>query len=94
MARLTYAQVRSKATAYVRERLENNRLIYVLIYKDSGGNFKMHELHDGAVICYTSFKSIVFADGVTHEIITITSREDIATMLEQFKNTKFVYVKF
>ena len=94
MARLTYAQVRSQATAYVRERLENNRLVYALIYKDSGGNFKMHELHDGAVICYTSFKSIVFADGVSHEIRTLSSREDIALTLEQFKNTKFVYAKF
>ena len=94
MARLTYAQVRSQATSYVRERLEKNRLVYVLIYKDSGGDYRMRELHDGAVICYTSFKSIVFADGVSHEIRTLASREDIAAMLEQFKNTKFIYTQF
>lgn len=94
MARITYAQVRSQASAYVKERLEKNRTVYVLIYKDSGGDFQMHEIHDGAVICYTSFKAIVFGDGVTHEIRTMCSREEIGKTLEQFKNTKFVYAKF
>ena len=92
--RQTYAQVKSEASAFVKKGLEKGRLLYTIIYKNSGGDYKMHELHDGAVICYTSFKAIVYADGVTNEVRIACSREKIASILEQFKNTKFIYTQF
>ena len=92
--RQTYARVKSEAMAFVRRGLEHNRLLYAIIYKDGGGDYKMRELCNGAVICYMSFKAIVYADGVTNEVRVACSREEIASILEQFVHVKFIYTQF
>ena len=68
MARLTYAQVRSAASALVKEKYaETKSTLDVLIYKDSGGNFNKKILRDGTHVCYIELKAIVRIDSDGHE---------------------------
>jgi hypothetical protein len=93
MARLTYAQVRSAASALVKEKYaETKSTLDVLIYKDSGGNFNKKILRDGTHVCYIELKAIVRIDS-NGKVETIVSRETMANIFETYK-MNFIYAKF
>ena len=94
MARLTYAQVRSAASALIREKYAENKnnKLKLLVYKDAGGNFNKRILRDGITICYIELKAIVWITD-NGEIVTDVSRETISSILEEY-HINFVYAKF
>lgn len=92
MAKLTYAQVRSAASALIKERhQEDGSKIKVLIYKDAGGDFNMKVLRDGCTVCYTGIKAVVLFD-TKGNVVTEVSRETISAILEEYK-INMVYYK-
>ena len=93
MAKLTYAQVRSTASALVRKHhFETGGRVEVLIYKDAGGDFKHVALQNGLTIVYTSIKGIVYLDTMGN-IRTDVSRETISNRLQDY-SISFIYAKF
>lgn len=95
MARLTYSQVKSTASAYIKDKYaEDGSKVDVLIYKDSGGNYNMKPLHNGQRVCYIELKAIVSMNS-KGDIETNVSRETIGRIIEEYSTmVQFIYAKF